>query len=310
MTGCQEYGVFPRMVEIMLPHGGLVLALLEAYFDESIGVARPAGRQSHRILCVAGYLIDSSQGRPLCEDWRAVLEPRGLEYFHMVDCAHGAGIYSGIPKNERASIAARMIGNIKRRTLHGFAVAVNLEHWDELAPKHPIIGSAYNFCMTVVMNGVSSWVEKQKFGGEIAYFFEAGHGSATETDQLMRKTFSFPEMKQSLKYGGHAFMPKAKCPPVQAADLLAWQFYTDVRRQMEGPKELRREHRKDFGSLLEHPHTVRFILPEMLAALRDDPDFHPATVPIHQAFDQHKWAKRLREALKPAIPSYEGELQS
>lgn len=310
MTGCQEYRVFPRMTEIMLPNGGLILSLLEAYFDESIGVARPAGRQSHRVLCVAGYLIDSTQGKPLCDDWRAVLEPRGLEYFHMVDCAHGAGIYEGIPKNERSLIAAQMIGNIKRRTLHGFAVAVNLEHWDELAPKHPIIGSAYSFCLSVIINGVSGWAERKKFDGEIAYFFEAGHHSGPEADQLMRKSYSFPEMKEANKYAGHAFIEKAKCPPVQAADLLAWQFYTDTRRQMEGPKVPRREHRKDFASLIEHPHTVRFILPEMLADLRDEPNFHPSTVPIHKAFDQHRWAKRLRDSLRVAVPFYEKEPRS
>ena len=304
MTPCQEYQAFSRMVEIMLPQGGAILALLEAYFDESIGVAERAQNGRFRILCVAGYLIDSNQTKPLCDDWKAVLDPKGLAYFHMVDCAHGAGIYEGIPKNERAAIAAKMIGNIKRRTLHGFAVAVNLDHWDELAPKHPLIGSPYTFCMGMIMAGVFNWANKTKFDGEIAYFFEAGHPSQQESNQLMQKTFSLPEMKQEARYGGHAFIEKAKCPPVQAADLLAWQFYTDVRRQAEGKKE----HRKDFASLIQHPHRIRWILPEMLNDLRNDPHFSPQTVAIHKAFDAHKWTKRLMSAgLRTPVPSYEKE---
>src|ERR1700754_5155029 len=158
------------MVEVTLPRGGICLALVEAYFDESIGQGRDkvSGRMIP-ILCVAGYLFHNDQAKALCDDWKAVLDGHGLPYFHMVDCAHGAGIFKGIPKNERASIAARMIGNIKRRTLVGIAVSVNLEHWNELAPDSPIIGSPYSFCISVAMAGVHKWIEVNKYEGDATY---------------------------------------------------------------------------------------------------------------------------------------------
>ena len=252
------------MVEAVLPRGGIVLALIEAYFDESIGQGRDkASGRMIPILCVAGYLFRSDQAKALCDDWAGVLAPYELPYFHMVDCAHGAGVFAGIPKNERASIAAKMIGNIKRRTLQGIAVSVNLEHWKNLAPDSPIIGSPYSFCMSVAMAGVQRWIEDTKYEGGAAYFFEAGHDSSTEANWIMEQTFNVPELRRDARYIGHAFVQKASAPPVQAADLLAWQFYTDVRRQLEGATQ----HRKDFASLIEHPHKAVFVTPDKIDVL-------------------------------------------
>jgi hypothetical protein len=252
------------MVEIVLPRGGVCLALVEAYFDESIGEGRDhkSGRMIP-ILCVAGYLFHSEQAKALCADWTAVLRPYGLPYFHMVDCAHGAGIFEGIPKNERALIAAKMIGNIKRRSIVGLAVSVNLEHWDALAPDSPIIGSPYSFCVSAVMAGVHKWIETEKYDGDAAYFFEAGHKSRGEANWIMEQTYDVPALRKEARYIGHAFVDKESAPPVQAADLLAWQFYTDVRRQLEGATQ----HRKDFDSLINHPHKVMFITPDKIKML-------------------------------------------
>jgi len=252
------------MVEIVLPRGGICLALVEAYFDESIGqgLDHKSGRMIP-ILCVAGYVFHSDQAKALCDDWSAVLKPYGLPYFHMVDCAHGAGVFKGIPRNERAAIAAKMIGNIKRRTLVGLAVSVNLEHWGQLAPDSPIIGSPYSFCVTVAMAGVHQWIKSVKYEGDAAYFFESGHKSRNEANWIMEQTYDVPELRKDAHYIGHAFVEKESAPPVQAADLLAWQFYTDVRRQLEGETV----HRKDFASLIEHPHKAVFVTPDKIELL-------------------------------------------
>ena len=214
---------------------------------------------------MAGYLFHSDQAKTLCDEWKAVLDPHGLPYFHMVDCAHGSGVFKGIPKNVRASIAAKMIGNIKRRTIQGLAVAVNLEQWNATAPDSPIIGSPYSFCATVIMAGVQRWIERTQYNGGVAYFFEAGHESRGEANWIMEQTFNVPEIRNEARHIGHAFVEKSAAPPVQAADLLAWQFYTDVRRQVEGATT----HRKDFANLIEHPHQVTWVTPDRIQALKD-----------------------------------------
>lgn len=50
-------------------------------------------------------------------------------------------------------------------------------------------------------------------------------------------------------YAAHSFILKQEAPAVQAADLLAWQWATDVKHRTAG-----RPRRKDFASLLRLPH--------------------------------------------------------
>ena len=61
----------------------------------------------------------------------------------------------------------------------------------------------------------------------------------------------FSAKQEQYRYAGHAFVPKEKSPAIQAADLLAWQWYKDKKNQGEG-----RPRRKDCASLLEKHHNA------------------------------------------------------
>jgi hypothetical protein len=112
----------------MLPHGGLVM-LVNAYFDESAGNVAShypldGTQQNLQTLAVAGYLVESEQAKRLSDEWQAVLDQYGLPYFHMVDCAHGNGVFGHLTKPQRIQIAARMIGNVKRRVIRGLGISL------------------------------------------------------------------------------------------------------------------------------------------------------------------------------------------
>lgn len=308
MQPSPEYGVFPRMVEIMLPRGGVCVALVEAYFDESYGTAKTQDGRKAGILCVTGYIIESGQARALCDDWRAVLEPHGLPFFHMVDCAHGNEEFKPLrdqPK-VRSLIASQMIGNIKRRTIRGIGVSIGTEVFDKLAPRHPVIGSAYSLCLTTILSGVEKWIRETKYQGDVAYFFEAGHDSQKEANWILDQTFNQPDMKKQFHYVGHAFLEKAHSPPTQAADLLAWQYYTSIRRRLEG----KADHRQDFASLIAHPHDMHFIKPEQLKEVAAEPIFSSEWAKIVRDA-KAELANAIKDKPAPAIPSYaKGEPQS
>jgi hypothetical protein len=129
-------------------------------------------------------------------------------------------------------------------------------------PRHPLIGTPYTFCAQVIIAGVQHWANERSYDGEVAYFFEAGHRSQAEADGLMRKVFHQPELKRASRYKGHAFVQKADAPPVQAADLLAWQWYTDLRHRSES-----RPRRKDCEALLQHPHKAVHVASEKILEL-------------------------------------------
>jgi hypothetical protein len=255
-TRCETEPVFLRMLEVMLPHGGGAMIQVEAYFDES------GSHSGAPVLCVAGYLFQVNRARRLTRSWRAALDEKGLPYFRMSECAHGNGPFASLTKPERIQLAARMIEIIKRDTIQGIAVTVNEAEFREHMLQHALVGSSYSFAAHVILAGVASWIGANPTTGSVAYFFEAGHLSQPEANAIMTLLFRSPRAKASHRYAGHAFVEKETTPAVQAADLLAWQWYTDRRHHLEG-----RPRRKDCAILLEHHHNANHIGPVKLAAL-------------------------------------------
>lgn len=248
--------LFSRLVDVLLPAGGYLLAWVEAHFDESIAhTGKP-------ILCVAGYLIGSEQAKRLDVEWRRVLSKRSLPYFRMSACAHGNAPFQKLSRDERIAVEKSMIECIKRRTILGLGATVNVAEFEQLMPQHPLIGTPYTFCAQVVIGGVQNWIKERNYQGKVAYFFEAGHQSASEADALMRKTFHDPVLRHASGYSGHSFVDKVEAPPIQAADLLAWHSYTELRHRFEN-----RPRRKDFASLLQHPHKIVHVSPERILHL-------------------------------------------
>lgn len=201
----------------------------------------------------------------------------------MSECAHGNGPFADLTKPERTIVATRMIEIIKERAVQGIAITIdNLEFYKAAAayPKlRGIYKTPYTFVSHTMLAGVASWLEANSHVGSMAYFFEAGHRSQNQTDQIMRRVFTNrPGKLLSYRYAGHAFVPKEKSPAVQAADLLAWQWYKDRKNKSEG-----RPQRKDCASLLQLHHTALHLDRAGIDAIFDEaaqiPDgFRPAVV--------------------------------
>ncbi len=257
--------LFARLVDVLLPEGGCVLTLVEAYFDESIG---PKGTP---ILCVAGYLIESGQAKLLSEEWRTALDEARLPYFRMSECAHGNGAFASLDRPHRILVQSAVMRIIEHRTIQGLAVTVNIAEFERYMPDHPLIGSPYTFCAHVIIGGVQNWIRKTRYAGEIAYFFEAGHASQSEANGIMQKIFKQPDLRDASRYHRHSFVLKEQTPAVQAADLLAWQWYTDLRHRIEG-----RPRRRDCERLLKHPHVAVHVGPDMILELANKWGFEPS----------------------------------
>jgi hypothetical protein len=237
------------MIRVLLPCGGYAMIEAQAYFDES------GSHNGSRILCVAGYIFRKSEAIKLGHEWRKVLRWKKLPYFHMVDCAHGNGPFANLTKPERIEVQTKLIEAIKKYAIQGIAVTVDpIEYatFQKRLPFEPwLYENAYSFCAQAIMTGVSVFIEKNPAVGSMAYFFEAGHKSRPQAHEIMQRMFAQQRLKDQFRYVGHAFVEKAKSPAVQAADLLAWQWYTDRRHEREG-----RPRRRDCASLLQQHHNV------------------------------------------------------
>jgi hypothetical protein len=244
-----------------------VAAIIEAYFDES------SSEDDHTLLAVSGYIFDKDRCLSLDAAWQKMLENYGLPYFRMSACAHGNSPFDKLSAPQRDEAARRALAIIKEHMLFGFSSSVREKDYTAWMPPRNTVGSAYVWCCWNSLIGVRIWAEKNRFGGRIAYFFEAGHKHQTEANGVMNRIFNDADFRQRYRYASHAFVPKEYNRPVQTADILAWHHVQDFRRYLDG-----RPRRRDFEALLEgqqdqysvvHGRREMFEgLPEV-AALRD-----------------------------------------
>jgi hypothetical protein len=253
------------LLSALLPLGGVVSILCEAYFDES------GSHKDATYLCLAGLLFKKSEAIKLGHEWRKILRWKELPYFHMVDCAHGNGPFANLSKPERADVARRMIEIIKSRAIQAIAVTIDNSDFAEVMKEFPAAGraykTAYSFCTHTVLAGVRSWLHVNPKVARVAYLFEEGHASASQSLKIMNQLFKVPEKKAQYRPSAWGFVGKEDSCMVQAADLLAWQWYTDRRHQIEG-----KPRRKDCENLLQLHHNVGHLdRAALIAIVKDAP---------------------------------------
>jgi hypothetical protein len=244
------------LLDVVLPRGGYVIGQIESYFDES------GSHSGSPVLCVAGYVLSKRNARLMSAAWLKMLKRYRVSCFHMVDCAHGNEEFADLTLPERIEIEKEAISLIKKYTFRGLAVTINEEEFRTLAPSNAIIGSSYTLCSHVILAGVAHWLSSRKDVGRCAYFFEAGHASQREANRIMKKLFDNQTMVTVYRYDAHTFLRKENSAVLQAADMLAWQWYTDRRHQIEG-----KPRRADCKSLMEHPHEALHLSAKMLTDL-------------------------------------------
>jgi hypothetical protein len=222
-------GDFARLLDICLSDGGVALSLIEAYFDES-------GTQ-HRspVLCVAGYIFEKDKAVEFDKEWRAVLEEYGLPFFRMSACAHHAKPFDRLSLPQCVEVETKMIEIINRWMTHGLAVTVQPDLYIRIMPMERYLGfSPYSFCARYCLTGASSCIRTRNLPGDCAYFFESGHRSQSEANEMMNEIYDNNKIRELHRYASHTFIPKVRATPLQAADLLAWQWHTDLKHHMAG----------------------------------------------------------------------------
>lgn len=236
---------FLEIADAVAPGRDDLVAVIQAYFDESYG---PDG-----LLCVAGFVFTKAGVRGITREWGNMLRRYKLPYFRMSDCAHGNGVFKNVGVDTRDKIARHAIKMAAHYSAFGVAATLMEHEFNAKVPEGPHIGNAraYEFGVWNCLMGVRQYMKDAGFKGRVAYFFEAGHKNQSAANHLMNQLFDSPTLKDDYRYNGHSFIPKEAGAPIQAADLLAWQFYQDRRREMKGEAR-----RKDTEALLSNQAVI------------------------------------------------------
>jgi hypothetical protein len=211
-----------RLLDILMPSERGVIAMLEAYFDES---QREGG-----IFCVAGYAFAKPQAKKFCKEWTALFGPKGCR---MSELSLRTKRFKGIDQTEADRLGKGAVAIINRRISFAVAVSCDLSELAQVLPRF-IVGekgyyidgmqNAYPFCCHLSMALLGGLVQKSNSDDGIAYVFESGHKFAPAAHRFMGLTDRSNELKEYYSHRSHAFVPKSDAVPLQAADMLAWEW--------------------------------------------------------------------------------------
>lgn len=247
-----------RLLEVLLPSGGMVV-VMEAYFDES------GTHEGSPVMSIAGYIFEKDQCDRLKDSWAATLTQYQLPYFRMSECANGTGGFAALSMADRVACERSMINHIKTRMTLGFAVSMSQAEFSKMAPPHfiNVFGDAYVACTVLAMASVGYWARKSGYTGDVAYFFESGHSQQSDAEKRMRLIDGLADRRSEFRYISHTFADKRLVLPLQAADLLAWQWRKGF-IDMFGAK--RRRPRLDLVALLkDSPYSAKHFTGDLLA---------------------------------------------
>jgi hypothetical protein len=229
--------------------------IIEGYFDESGDLDRDPG-----VFCVAGYFISTDAAKVMDGKWAAVLSEHNLPYFHMVDCAHGNGVFDGMSVEERIEVAKKLIALIKEHTAEGVSFLAKADLYD---PPQVDGRDPYTYLASGCAEALQMFLKMNRIDGDIAYFFEEGHHSK-------KSAYRYLAQKVKRDRDSLTFAAKEKIRLLQAADLLAWQsckYAKDYSFARWNSGEIKRKPRKDFISLMEHDHVFMYMNHEGTAGI-------------------------------------------
>lgn len=214
------------------------------------------------LFCVAGYIFERDTCNAMEAPWTALLEEFGVPFFHMVDCAHGAKSFKVLSRESRITLQTKIFDLVKAHMKMGLCVSFDMRNCDLLAQinfpgisKGPV--DHYTLCCYWCISEVARQAHLERMHGDITYFFEAGALHQRFAAALLADVFR----SRRYRYGGHHFVTKTASAGIQAADILAWQWLKDRKRELH-----RQPMRRDLASLLQQPHRRCHLGGHLLAA--------------------------------------------
>jgi hypothetical protein len=204
------------LVSMLLPNDIGDVFVLVAFFDES---------ERERVLCIAGFLLESRQAKRLDKSWRKEIagpfEALTGESFHMkrLEPLRLQFGEKAIKKYERRAVTL-----VNDHISYATAVLFRLNEAERVLTREwrERFGSVYAACCQLGMTMCGRWAQERGRSDPIAYIFESGHKDQGNADQAIKAIRTHPELRAFCRYHDHAFLDKKLNAPLQAADVWAW----------------------------------------------------------------------------------------
>jgi hypothetical protein len=182
---------------------------------------------------MGGLFGNDPQWTTLETRWKAVLADPGedgrhapLRRFHMYDCEHGTGEFSGYKRATRDRLIHRLRSIILDTGLHGYSMVVSDRDWRRLVTGDQLLawGDGERFCVVHCIMKTLEWAEVESVESEVAFVFD---DRAARRDSNHRVFSIYQHYAETTlprpKLAGIRFINSDISVPLQAADMFVWE---------------------------------------------------------------------------------------
>lgn len=205
---------FDRMIEILQPDGKGLLGMIEAYFDES---ERDTG-----FFAVAGYGFVPDHAREFDREWREILGP--IRAFHATDVANFKDEFKDFTPKTRDALVIRAVEIVTKHIEVAVGFSCRRADFESGAINLRGLREPYSYFCHLCMQEIGNWMRAQHIDGDVAYFFDQGNFFKKEASALMNLAINLPEVGELYRRRSHIFARSDDVTPLQAADLLVWEW--------------------------------------------------------------------------------------
>ena len=201
--------------------------LYHVYLDES---GTHAGSEA---VAVAGFVSNASKWEAFSEQWSAALKEWGISAFHMTDFESRHGEFANWKNEERKERLNRLLNLIIEHTFSSIGYVIRKKSFDEI-----LSDSAKKLCADAYgMAAIGCWytlavrAKRPTIDGWFDYIMEAGCKGGSALHEIWRIQVSDEQWLDNTRMRSLDFRPKQKFPPLQAADILAYELFKQAQRQ-------------------------------------------------------------------------------
>jgi hypothetical protein len=196
------------------------IAMLEVYFDES-GIHRGSSN-----LVVAGVVATSKNWIKFEKRWSRILRDFDINVFHASALESSKEEFKGWDRNKIIALQKRLIETMKSRVELYVSHGVKIQEFERIKKKFSHIDiSPYQLCCEQCVTAISKWAKEAPDRKPFALFFEQGNKAMSETMELYNEVPTSRWLRDKWGISKIAYADKYDTVPLQAADMLAYEFY-------------------------------------------------------------------------------------
>lgn len=240
--GIDSYSAFKHLVGTLHLRDGELMAMLAVYIDDS------GTHPDSDIAVAAGFASEVGHWAAFEADWKAALSVAGIlnEGFHSSEFeAHQKPHFSGWPSAKRDTLQRALVKAITDHALVGVAAAVRKSDYDSLVQgklRDKLGDHHYTFAVQACLYQLQEWMRYAHYHEPMQYVFDrmSNLNSQNEINTVFNDLHQYGVHGNfGIEPGGHSFQNRKVFVPLQAADIIAWESFTYMKRHVYGGKDER-----------------------------------------------------------------------